>query len=104
MNDKKVSFYEDGIAGEIYGEKITSKEEQMTTDDSFKLANVQCFPLYSILLAVRRTQVDYFSVDVEGSESQILMNVPWHKVNIKVIYYQNSVHYLTSLICASIRR
>jgi hypothetical protein len=57
----------------------------MTTDDeTFKLSNVQCFPLYSILLAVGRTRVDYFSVDVEGSESQILMNVPWHKVNIKV--------------------
>ena len=79
----EVSFYEDGLAGEIYGEKIPNQVD-VTTNNNFKLANVQCFPLYSILLAVGRTQVDYFSVDVEGSESQILMNVPWHKVDIKV--------------------
>jgi hypothetical protein len=42
----KVSFYEDGIAGEIYDEKLTNPEEVMTTNDSFKLANVQCFPLH----------------------------------------------------------
>lgn len=79
----QVSFYEDGIAGEIYGDKISDQEE-MTTSDNITLTNVQCFPLYSILLAVGRVQVDYFSVDVEGSESQILMTIPWHKVDIKV--------------------
>jgi hypothetical protein len=45
---------------------------------------VQCFPLYSILLAVGRTHVDYFGLDVEGSEYKILETIPWHKVNIKV--------------------
>ncbi|KZS12671.1 Uncharacterized protein APZ42_022814 [Daphnia magna] len=78
----EVSFYEDGIAGEIYGDKISNLEEITTIEN---IANVQCFPLYSILLAVGRTQVDYFSVDVEGSESQILMSVPWHKVDIKTL-------------------
>lgn len=78
----EVSFYEDGIAGEIYGDKISNLEEITTIDN---IANVQCFPLYSILLAVGRTQVDYFSVDVEGSESQILMSIPWHKVDIKTL-------------------
>ena len=29
---------------------------------------VQCFPLYSILLAVGRTSIDFFSLDVEGHE------------------------------------
>ncbi|KAI9562646.1 hypothetical protein GHT06_010100 [Daphnia sinensis] len=78
----QVSFYEDGIAGEIYGDKISNLDE-MTTNEN--IANVQCFPLYSILLAVGRTQVDYFSVDVEGSETQILMSIPWHKVDIKTL-------------------
>ena len=44
------------------------------------------FPLYSILLAVGRTNVDYFSVETEENESQILTNIPWHRVNIKVNY------------------
>nr|CAH0110638.1 unnamed protein product [Daphnia galeata] len=46
---------------------------------------VQCFPLYSILLAVGRTHVDYFGLDVEGAEYKILETIPWHKVNIKTM-------------------
>lgn len=45
---------------------------------------VQCFPLYSILLAIGRTEIDYFSLDVEGSEYKILETVPWNKVDIQV--------------------
>ena len=45
----------------------------------------QCFPIYSLLLALNRTTVDYFSLDVEGSELQILKTIPFDKVNIKVL-------------------
>ena len=59
----------------------------ITTDLNHpNIVNVQCFPLYSILLAVGRTNVDYFSVETEENESQILTNIPWHRVNIKVNY------------------
>ena len=78
----QVSFSEDGVAGKIQDEK-TFKADGVKNDGN--LINVQCFPLYSILLAVGTTEVDYFSVDVEGSESQVLMSVPWHRVNIKVV-------------------
>lgn len=47
---------------------------------------VQCFPFYSVLLAVGRTEIDFFSLDVEGHELKILETIPWHKVNIKVYY------------------
>ena len=53
-----------------------------TTGEDF--ITVQCFPLYSILLAVGRTTVDFFSLDVEGHELRILQTIPWHKVDIKV--------------------
>ena len=49
-----------------------------------EIVQVQCFPLYSILLAVNRTTVDFFSLDVEGSELDVLNTIPWHKVDIKV--------------------
>ncbi len=45
---------------------------------------VQCFPLYSILLAIGQTTVDFFGLDVEGAEYKILKTIPWHKVDIKV--------------------
>ena len=45
---------------------------------------IQCFPLYSVLLASNHTTIDYLSLDVEGSEMKILKTVPWNKVDIKV--------------------
>lgn len=45
----------------------------------------QCFPLYSILLAVNRTRVDFFSLDIEGHELKVLQTIPWHKVDIRVL-------------------
>ena len=49
-----------------------------------RLATIQCFPLHSILLAVGQIKIDYFSVDVKGSETDVLTSAPWHKVYIKV--------------------
>ena len=48
------------------------------------LVSVQCFPFYSILLAVNQTRVDFFSLDIEGHELHVLKTIPWHKVDIKV--------------------
>ena len=45
---------------------------------------VQCFPLYSILLAVNNTKVDFFSLDVEGHEVKILKTITYNRVEIKV--------------------
>ncbi|EFX75894.1 hypothetical protein DAPPUDRAFT_322909 [Daphnia pulex] len=57
-----------------------------TNDKTNKsIYTVQCFPLYSILLAVGRTEIDFFGLDVEGSEYKILKTVPWHKVDFKTL-------------------
>ena len=48
------------------------------------LVEVQCFPLFSLLLASNLTTIDYFSLDVEGEELNVLKNIPWHNVDIKV--------------------
>lgn len=47
-------------------------------------AEVQCLPIYSLMLAVNVTTVDYFSLDVEGVELEVLQTIPWDKVDIKV--------------------
>ena len=54
------------------------------------LISAQCFPLYSILLALNQTTVDYFSLDIEGSELDVLRTIPWDKVDIKVNDYHLS--------------
>ena len=46
---------------------------------------VQCFPLQSVLLALDNPTVDYFSLDVEGSEFAILNSLDWNNVDISII-------------------
>ena len=50
-----------------------------------KTIRKQCFPLYSLLLALGNPTVDYLSLDVEGTELGILRTIPWDKVT----YYSN---------------
>ena len=38
----------------------------------------------SLLLALDITKVNYFSLDIEGAEIQVLRSVPWHLVDIEV--------------------
>ncbi|XP_063223621.1 uncharacterized protein LOC134531718 [Bacillus rossius redtenbacheri] len=47
--------------------------------------DVQCFPLYTYLLALNRTTVDYFSLDVEGNELDVLKTIPFDKVDIRTL-------------------
>ena len=46
---------------------------------------VQCFPLYSILLALNQTKVDYFSLDIEGDELYALRTIPFDSVDIDLM-------------------
>ena len=38
------------------------------SDNSFK---IQCFPLYSLILATGNRTVNYLSLDIEGAEFQV---------------------------------
>ncbi len=46
--------------------------------------NVQCFTLYSLLLALNRLEVTYLALDVEGNELDILSTIPFGKVIIHI--------------------
>ena len=46
---------------------------------------VPCYPLYSLLLALNISKVDFFSLDVEGFEYQVLQSIPFDKVDISVL-------------------
>merc|ERR1719411_1888421 len=47
--------------------------------------DMQCFPLYSLLMATGNRTVNYLSLDIEGAEFQVLQTIPWDKVDIEVI-------------------
>ncbi|XP_045034687.1 uncharacterized protein LOC116933298 isoform X1 [Daphnia magna] len=65
------------------GEK--NPNQGSSNNETENVYKIQCFPLYSILVAIGRTEIDYFSLDVEGSEFKILKTIPWHKVDIKTL-------------------
>ena len=46
-----------------------------------EMLKIQCFPLYSILKALGRTKIDFFSLDVEGAEYGILRSLFEPKTN-----------------------
>jgi len=46
---------------------------------------VKCFPLNTIMAALNVFHVDYFSLDVEGPEIEILRTVDWTRLRIDVI-------------------
>jgi len=46
---------------------------------------VPCFPLDTILAALNRSRVDYFSLDIEGFELPVLKTVDWKRVDIRVL-------------------
>merc|ERR1712241_369658 len=51
-------------------------------DTTFEM---QCMPLYTILLALGNPTVHYFSLDIEGAELQVLRTIPFDKVDIKIL-------------------
>lgn len=75
------SFIMEENRSEMFHEEIRKNDHE----NSKTVYKVQCFPLYSILLAVEKTEIDFFGLDVEGSEFKILKTIPWHKVDIKTL-------------------
>ncbi len=63
---------------------LDNTTETRNPDDYIYAGPVECFPLYSILLAINQTVVDYFSLDIEGIELRILRAIPFDLLTIKV--------------------
>ena len=61
------------------------KEESCLILFFLTLLKVQCFSLYSLLLAINVTTVDYFSLDIEGAEVEVLQTIPFDKIKFNII-------------------
>ena len=48
------------------------------------LIKAVCLPFISMLYAIGNPAVDYFSLDIEGVELDVLKTIPWDTVDIKV--------------------
>ncbi|CAH1788713.1 unnamed protein product [Owenia fusiformis] len=67
------------------GRIMDTEDEYSNEDPDVNIVPIQCFPFYSYLLALKVTHVDYFSLDVEGLELEVLRTIPFHKITIDVI-------------------
>ena len=88
---EKVRFQNADLLSGI--EKAISVNHQRRIDREKSRGSVvsaQCFPLYTILLALDLPTIDLFSLDVEGAEAAILRTIPFDKVKINFIYVEHN--------------
>uniref|UniRef100_A0A6A7FUD2 Protein Star-like n=1 Tax=Hirondellea gigas TaxID=1518452 RepID=A0A6A7FUD2_9CRUS len=78
---KKVLFQRGYYAGHI----MQQEGLQAALSEDIDVEYIQCFPLYSFMVALNVSKIDYFSLDVEGSEYDVLRNIPWDKVDISTL-------------------
>ena len=64
----------------------------LVTQVNEKTIEMQCLPLYTLLLAMGNPTVHFFSLDIEGGEFPVLRTIPWEKVSDKkeYIFLQNN--------------
>ena len=71
---------------EILAERLIEDNEacheanEASPDCQSSHVTVQCVPFYSALKAIGNPKVDYFSLDVDGPDLQVLKTIPWDKV------------------------
>ena len=51
-------------------------------EDTF---DVQCLPLYSLVMALGNVTINYLSLDIEGAELPVLQTLPWDSLDIEVM-------------------
>ena len=62
------------------GKLVKDTEQPEAVRKGVDSEKVPCFPLETMLLALNQTHVDYFSLDVEGFELEVLQTIPFDKV------------------------
>lgn len=85
---KEVTFHQE----ERDGVKINSVHANSLDDPDCFSTRVKCFPLYSLMLAMNVTKIDYLSLESGGTELQVLETLPFESARIEVI----EVHLLAS--------
>jgi FkbM family methyltransferase len=66
----------------IINEKFQNRVDQELKTKTKKIVYVPCFSLHTILKAINVNKVDYFSLDVEGGELEVLKGINFEKIQI----------------------
>ena len=55
-----------------------------------QILRMQCMPFYSIIQALGNPKIDFFSLDIDGVDLQVLLTIPWDKVDISVLMIETA--------------
>lgn len=81
-----VEFFADLLLSGIVNPEGSITPHNASSDGGKKRKiKVQCFPLYSVLKAIDISEIDYFSLDIEGAEFQVLTTIPWDLLHISIL-------------------
>lgn len=61
-----------------------------TNEINFTISPVRIFTLQQLFDEHRLKEIDYLSIDVEGSEAQVFEGIDWSKIRINVIGIENN--------------
>ncbi|UJR24565.1 hypothetical protein I4U23_005940 [Adineta vaga] len=69
--------------------------QKMPTDKSLITGrgSVQCFPIMTYLMALNITHIDYFSLDIEGGEVDVLKQINYKTIQIDVFTIEYVINY-----------
>ncbi|KAK7075809.1 hypothetical protein SK128_010331 [Halocaridina rubra] len=62
------------------------------TSEGEDLIRIKTFPLFTMLLALNVSTVDFLSLDIEGDELKVLRSVPWSRVIIRLLCVEVKHH------------
>ena len=65
--------------------KLTRTSQNKTSEVENRF--IQCFPLYSVLMAWNQTNIGYLGFNIRDDELSILKTIPWNSVDIQVNYW-----------------
>lgn len=72
------------VEGKIRPSRVGDDPNRPDVNNERKI-QVQCFPLYSVLMALDNPHIDYFSLDIEGAELPVLKSLPWNEISMTVL-------------------
>jgi FkbM family methyltransferase len=75
---------------DLVNENFQKKVDEMIDSNNKKIIYVPCFSLYTILKAINVNQVDYFSLDVEGGELEVLKGINFNKIQINTFSVEHN--------------
>ena len=81
----------DFIGGLVDHMEPGHKERVTRQKAGAETARIQCFPLAAILRALNVTHVDYFSLDIEGAEYDVIKSFPFDDINVDVMTIEYNV-------------